>query len=95
MTARHKEALEEFRRNGIDTTNIPDNSRDTTIYVSPVAAGCITYKTAGDDVLHHTGFAFNVRVDPIHTMKIELGSKGEVYSGPLDITPSPLGNFAD
>ncbi len=64
------------------------------ISIEPVLVGCVTYRTNGGDILHKTGFAFEAR-NGILTIPIEIGRKGEVFGKPLQIYPSPVGNFAD
>jgi hypothetical protein len=72
-------------------------------------AGCITYNTAQDARLHHSGFAFDVGLDIgdidyqgevlhgiIWGIPMDFGQKGPVpITEPLKITPSSVGNFAD
>ena len=60
----------------------------------PTLAGCITYKSVGSDILHETDFAFEAH-NGIGTIPVEIGRKGEVYTGRLDIVPSRVGNFAN
>lgn len=65
------------------------------LYVSPILAGCITYRVAGDDALHQTGFAFDAINDTIMAFAIDLSQKGPVATGPVVIKSAEYGNFAD
>lgn len=64
------------------------------LFIDPTLAGCVTYKVGGSDALHETGFAFNAH-NGILNIPVEVGQKGEVFSGPLQITSSAVGNFAN
>ena len=64
------------------------------VYVPPVLIGCVTYKTPGSSLMHETGFALSVQ-NGISTIPIEVGRKGIVFQGTLDVAASAIGNFAN
>lgn len=61
-------------------------------------AGCITYRTLGSEILHHTGFAYKAQIIdarmPDYTFARLPLDKGPVR-GNLVVIPTPYGNFAD
>lgn len=74
------------------------NAGVSSVAVDFFLAGCITYRTLGSEILHHTGFAYKAQsIDaeiPDHPFARIPLDKGPV-KGNLVVIPTPYGNFAD
>lgn len=94
--AANKAAQDAATKAGIPNaiTNKPTKGWGT-LFITPTLVGCVTYKTPGSDVTHETGFAFDARNGFFSNIPVEVGQKGTIFDGRLDVTPSSIGNFAN